>query len=215
MAEYLKSGDMIKKVLYPLLTVLLTVSMIFSVSCFAMPGGSAVESGSVTDQQEEENKPDITEQTSADDSMPLEEDQETFESVDYSTVSVAAEITGYIPSFLSTVVDNYVTITIKNNSDFLWKKEKPGSVRIGYHYYGQDVDFSDYDQTVRTALPENVEPGSTITVNVLINDIKNPGYYIIQIDPVLEGNEIPENNFWFSNKDVKMLEGLAYFGTGE
>ncbi len=60
-------------------------------------------------------------------------------------------------------------------------------VRIGYHYYGQDVDFVDYDRTARTMLPKVVNPGDTVNVLVLINDIKNPGNYVIQIDPVLEG----------------------------
>ncbi len=62
----------------------------------------------------------------------------------------------------------------------------PNLVRIGYHYYGQDVDFTDYDRTARSVLPQEVNPGETVTIDVLINDIKNEGTYVIQIDPVME-----------------------------
>ena len=53
---------------------------------------------------------------------------------------------------------------------------------------------------------KNVEPGETVKVNVLVNDVKQPGNYVLQIDLVLEGK------YWFSSKDVKMLESQTYFG---
>jgi hypothetical protein len=64
-------------------------------------------------------------------------------------------------------------------------------------------------------LPKVVNPGDTASVLVLINDIKNPGNYVIQIDPVLEGNQNPNDNFWFSSKGISMVEGLAYFGESQ
>ncbi len=129
------------------------------------------------------------------------------EAVDYQNAQVGAEIKGYIPSFLCTDSDNYIKIEITNTSDFTWRSSGENMVRIGYHYYGQDVDYSDYDQTARTPLPHNVEPGESVTVEVLINDITHSGTYVLQIDPVLEGY------FWFSSKDVALLQGKTYFSS--
>lgn len=125
---------------------------------------------------------------------------------DYDNVKVGAEIKGAIPGFLTTNKDNYVGVEIKNTSDFTWRNDSKNSVRVGYHYYGQDIDASDYDSTTRTELGKNVAPGETIEVYVLINDIKQPGNYVIQIDLVLEGK------YWFSSKDVEMIESPVYFG---
>jgi len=124
----------------------------------------------------------------------------------YDNVKVGAEIKGAIPSYLCTTKDNYITIEIKNTSDFTWRNDSKNAVRVGYHYYGQDVDASDYDGTSRTELKTNVAPGETTKVDVLINNIKQPGNYVIQIDLVLEGM------YWFSSKGVAMIESPAYFG---
>lgn len=125
---------------------------------------------------------------------------------DYDNVKVGAEIKGAIPGFLCTNKDNIIPLEIKNTSDFTWRNDSKNSVRVGYHYYGQDVDASDYDGTTRTELEKNVAPGETIKVNMLINDIKKPGNYVIQIDLVLEGK------YWFSSKGVAMIESPVYFG---
>ncbi len=148
---------------------------------------------------------DITEETVIPEEE-IEELEETFEAVDYANATIGAEIKGYIPSFLCTDTDNYIKIEIKNTSDFTWRKSGENPLRIGYHYIGQDVDYSDYDQTSRTLLPDNLEPGESATVEVLINDITNKGFYVIQIDPVIEGQ------FWLSSKDVPMIQNKVYFG---
>jgi len=135
----------------------------------------------------------------------IKELEEAVEAVDYDTARVDAEIKGYIPSFLCTDSDNYIQIKITNNSDFTWRSTGQNMVRIGYHYYGQDVDYSDYDKTTRTSLPNDLEPGESATVDVLINDITNKGTYVIQIDPVVEGK------FWFSSKEVEIIQGKVYF----
>ncbi|MEI7615579.1 MAG: hypothetical protein WCJ54_02610 [Actinomycetota bacterium] len=138
--------------------------------------------------------------------------EETVDSVkgedltDYDTVKAGAELKGAIPGFLCTSKDNIVTVEIKNTSDFTWRNDSVNSVRVGYHYYGQDTDASDYDSTSRTALVNNVAPGETIKVDMLINDVKQPGNYVIQIDLVLEGK------YWFSSKDMQMIESTVYFG---
>lgn len=125
---------------------------------------------------------------------------------------IGAEMTGAIPSFMCINKMNLVTVEVKNTSDFTWRTEIPNLVRFGYHFYGQDVSFTEYDNTIRTVLPHDVKPGETATVNVEIKDILNKGTYVVQIDMVQEANDDPGNNFWFSSKGVTMIEGLSYFG---
>ncbi|MEA2015696.1 MAG: hypothetical protein U9O59_03125 [Actinomycetota bacterium] len=137
----------------------------------------------------------------------IKELEEAVEAVDYENAEIGAEIKGYIPSFLCTDSDNYIKIEITNNSDFTWRSDGQNIVRIGYHYYGQDVEYSDYDKTARITLPDNLEPGESVTLDVMINDIVNEGTYVIQIDPVVEGK------FWFSSKDVEVLQGKVFFGS--
>jgi len=134
-------------------------------------------------------------------------EEEIVEVVDYERAQVGAEIKGYIPSFLCTDSDNYIKIEITNTSDFTWISSGKNMVRIGYHYWGQDVDYSEYDNPSRTSLPNNLEPGESATIEVLIIGVTNEGIYVLQIDPVLEGH------FWFSSKDIPMLEGRTYFGS--
>lgn len=154
------------------------------------------------------DKIDVTEEESKD---TIEEEtieiEEIVEVVDYERAQLGAEIKGYIPSFLCTDRDNYIKIEITNTSDFTWISSGKNMVRIGYHYWGQDVDYSEYDNPSRTSLPNNLEPGESATIEVLIIGVTNEGIYVLQIDPVLEGH------FWFSSKDIPMLEGRTYFGS--
>ncbi len=133
------------------------------------------------------------------------ETEEPAEVVDYENARVGAEIKGCIPSFLCTDSDNYIKIEVTNTSDFTWISSGKGMVRIGYHYWGQDVDYNEYDENIRTELPNDLEPGESAAVEVLISDVTHKGTYVLQIDPVLEGH------FWFSSEDVPILEGRTYF----
>jgi len=142
----------------------------------------------------------------------IEQEASQVEEVDFTKAIIGAEIKGYIPSYLLTDKDNFIKIEIKNTSDFTWRTDVPNMVRIGYHYYGQDVDFVSYDKTSRTVIPHEVSPGETVSIDVLINDIKNEGTYTLQIEPLTEGSDIVDNNFWFSSKGVRMIEGTVYFG---
>ena len=126
---------------------------------------------------------------------------------------IGAEMTGAIPSFMCINKINMVTVEVKNTSDFTWRTDIPNLVRFGYHFYGQDVSFTEYDNTIRTVLPHDVKPGEIATVNVEIKDVLNKGTYVIQIDMVQEANDDAANNFWFSSKGVTMIEGTSYFGT--
>jgi len=132
-------------------------------------------------------------------------EEEVIEIVDYENAQLGAEISGYMPSFLCTDTDNYVKVTVTNTSDFTWRASGSNMVRLSYHYWGQDVDFSEYDKNIRTLLPNNLEPGESAAIEVLINDITNPGTYKVEVDLVLEGY------FWFSSKEVPMVEGFVFF----
>ncbi len=133
--------------------------------------------------------------------------EEEADTTDYSIVTAGAELYGYMPSYLCTDIDNYVKIEVTNSSDFTWRAHGNNKVRIGYHFYGQNVDFVEYDKTSRSPLPENLDPGQSGVVEVLINDITNPGTYVVQIDLVLEGH------WWFSSKNIPMIEGKVYFNS--
>ena len=175
---------------WPVTTIILLFLILTFISC----------SPRITD------KIDVTEEepegTIGEETIEIEE---IVEVVDYERAQVGAEIKGYIPSFLCTDSDNYIKIEITNTSDFTWRSDGQNPVRIGYHYYGQDVDYSEYDNPARTSLPNNLEPGESAFVEVLITDITHEGIYVLQIVPVLEGH------FWFDEKG--MLEGKTYFGS--
>ena len=203
----LKSKEKIQSKILSVITVtfiffiLIAFLIISSTSCSSILGGSATAKTDVGSNQESSNvnEENANGDTNAQEISPVEE-------VDFTNAIIGAEIKGYIPSYMLTDKDNIIKIKITNTSDFAWRTDVPNLVRIGYHYYGQDVDFTDYDRTVRSVLPQEVNPGETVAIDVLINDIKNEGTYVIQIDPVME------NNFWFSSKGVSMLEGTAFFG---
>lgn len=207
--EFVKTG---KK--YNLLYVSSFISLILSFLLLFSACSPVQASGDQAEMQDariEETAADTAADESIEDIAGVEEEPPA--DINYQGLETGAEMTGYIPSSLCTDRDNFIRIDITNTSDFAWRNKRPGIVRIGYHYYGQDVDFVDYDKTARTELPGIVNPGETVSVHVLVSDIVNAGYYIIQIDPVIEGNEIPEDNFWFSSKGVKMIEGLTYFNS--
>jgi len=132
-------------------------------------------------------------------------EEEVVEAVDFDNAQLGAELSGYMPSYLCSNADNYVTVEVTNTSDFTWSVSGTNTVRIGYHFYGQDVDFVEYDKTARSILPDNLEPGETAIVDVLINDITNPGIYVVQIDIEVKGYA------WLSSLDVPMVEGRVYF----
>ncbi len=194
-----KRKSYFKTIIFKLsITALIFLSFtIILVSCTSRPSSKSAA--------DDESTSEITSEELEEAVKALEESNE--EVVDYENVSVGAEIKGSIPNYLCTDKDNYIKIEITNTSDFTWKKDGKNIVRFGYHYYGQDVEYTEYDKTARTALAQDLKPGETATIEILINDITNKGTYAIQIDPVLEGH------FWFSAKGVPMLEGTAYFGS--
>ena len=187
-----------------ILVSVIMVSFLVIGSLVSCGGGSNVASGGNTTQADNQDANTVNS-----DGVVQEETVDSVKGEDltnYDTAKVGAELKGAIPGFLCTNKDNILTVEIKNTSDFTWRNDSANSVRVGYHYYGQDVDASDYDGTMRTELKNNVAPGETIKVEMLMNDIKQPGNYIIQIDLVLEGK------YWFSSKGMEMIESPTYFG---
>lgn len=185
---------------FVMLTALLICTSLMVTSC--RTGGTAIEEEDTGNKQQESSiSPEELEEIQ----KAIEEEEA--DATDYGSVAAGAELYGYMPSYLCTDTDNYVKVEVTNTSDFTWRASGENRVRLGYHYYGQDVDFVEYDRTARTPLQENLEPGETAVVEVLINDIENPGTYVVQIDLVLEGH------WWFSSKDVPMIEGRVYFNS--
>jgi len=172
-----------------LIAIILSISMLL-ISC--KPSASGQQQSSISEEELEQIQQAIEEEEADD--------------TDYGSVIPDAEIYGYVPSYMCTDTDNYVKVEVTNNSDFTWRASGENRVRIGYHYYGQDVDSQEYDNP-RSPLPENLEPGESATVEVLINQITEPGTYVVQIDLVLEGH------YWFSSKEVPMLDNRVYFNS--
>jgi hypothetical protein len=197
----LKSTGRIKIIIF-ISVIMISFSILVSlVSCGT--GSSATSSANSTQAENQDSG------TANSDEIVQEETVDSVKGEDltnYDTVKAGAELKGAVPSYLCTNKDNIIIIEVKNTSDFTWRNDSKNSVRIGYHYYGQDVDASDYDTTMRTELKNNVAPGETIKVDMLINDIKQPGNYVIQIDVVLEGK------YWFSSQGMEMIESPTYFG---
>ena len=176
-----------------IIVLLISVSLI---SCSPAAVSSGENSGSKTGEE-------LTEEEIEELAEALEE--EVVEAVDFESAQLGAELSGYMPSYLCSNADNYVAVEVTNTSDFTWRVSGTNTVRIGYHFYGQDVDFVEYDKTARSVLPDDLEPGETARVEVLINDIINPGIYVVQIDIEVKGYA------WLSSLDVPMVEGRVYF----
>lgn len=193
-----------------IIIVLFIIFSLFSVFSLSACGQAGAPLDTVEEADEPETAEEEIEEKKERDEITSEELEAAIEAleeqIDYESAEVDAELVGYIPQYLCLNRANIIRIDITNTSDFTWRSSGPDSVRVGYHYYGQDVDYVDYDQTERTLLPEDVEPGETVSIDVTLDSIENEGNYVIQIDLVLEGR------FWFSSKGVEMIEGKAYVG---
>ena len=179
------------------IALIVLASSVFSISCAALsPQTTSADQEEIINEDNNDNE--ISEEVVS--------EVKGEDLTDYDNAVPGAEIKGAIPGFLCSNKDNFITVEIKNTSDFTWRTDSLNAVKISYHYYGQDVDSSEYDKNSRTFLPKNIEPGETFTADVLINDIKTPGNYVIQIDVVVEGK------YWMSSKGVSMLESPSYIG---
>ncbi len=195
----MKSG--LQKNFLPVIILILFLALTF-VSCSGpstpeaageASSSTQVDEGTMTDEEIEELAEAV-------------EEEEIVDIVDYENAVIGAEMVGFIPGFLCTDADNYIKVEVTNTSDFTWRSSGSNRISIGYHFWGQDVNFQEYDNPTRSSLPDDLKPGETAIVEVLVDNIANAGLYVLQIDIVLEGN------FWLSSKDVPMIEGKVYFG---
>lgn len=186
-----------------LIFTIISALLIFAFCGCSSPGKPASEEDSATGISEDGQSGEAAQ--SGEEETREQPVEEVVEPVNLDSAQFGATLDGYIPSYMCTDTDNFIKVTITNTSDFTWRASGEQMVRIGYHFYGQDVEFQEYDKTSRTALPNDLAPGESAVVEVLINDIINPGSYAIHIDPVVEGYA------WFSSKNVPMLEGAAFF----
>jgi len=182
---------------FPVIIILIS-TLFFGLPSCAKPSGTDIE---LVPEESQPEQQEVQQETVEEEVIDVIEEE-----VDYNTATAGAELSGFIPSYLCTERDNYIKIDITNTSDFKWKKDGENMVRIGYHYHHKEQGVESYDNPTRTSLPQDVMPGETVTVEVLVNNIDASGNYILRIDPVLEGH------FWFSSKGVDMLEGEVYFG---
>ncbi|MES0341405.1 MAG: hypothetical protein ABUK08_03725 [Candidatus Humimicrobiaceae bacterium] len=185
-----------KSLIFGVILIIVLLISVSLISCSPAAVSSGENSGSKTGEE-------LTEEEIGELAEALEE--EVVEAVDFESAQLGAELSGYMPSYLCSNADNYVAVEVTNTSDFTWRVSGTNTVRIGYHFYGQDVDFVEYDKTARSVLPDDLEPGETARVEVLINDIINPGIYVVQIDIEVKGYA------WLSSLDVPMVEGHVYF----
>ncbi len=194
-----QNSKKVKSIILSFLLLVFTFSVMFTASsCFAgSDSGINANTAAEEDMEDAEISDEIEEE--------VVEAVKSEDLTDYDNANVGAEIKGAIPGFLCTNKDNIITVEVKNTSDFTWRVDSRYPVKIAYHYYGQDVDANDYDGTSRSVFEKDVEPGETAKVDVLVNDITQPGNYVLQIDLVLEGK------YWFSSKGVEMLESPVFF----
>jgi hypothetical protein len=150
---------------------------------------------------EEAGQPAQTDET--EETEPL---QEPTEEIDYSQEQFGVEFMSRLPSFLVMGSEQVFKIKVVNKSSFTWYRGGVNPVRLGYHFYKQDEDFQVYGSATRGRLSENVPPGQSTVIELPIRPPDRSGYYIIQLDMVLEGFS------WFSAQGAQMHEAFVFVG---
>jgi hypothetical protein len=151
---------------------------------------------------EEAGQPAQTEETEE-----TEQPQEPTEEIDYSQEQFGVEFPSHVlPSFLVMGSEQVFKIKVVNKSSFTWYSGGANPVRLGYHFYKQDEDFQVYDSPTRGSLSENVPPGQSTVIELPIRSPDRRGYYIIQLDMVVEGFS------WFSAQGAQMHEAFVFVG---
>lgn len=132
--------------------------------------------------------------------------QEPTEEIDYSQEQFGVEFDTRLPSFLVIGSEQVFKIKVVNKSSFTWYSGGANPVRLGYHFYKQDEDFQVYDSPTRGSLSENVPPGQSTVIELPIRPPDRSGYYIIQLDMVVEGFS------WFSAQGAQVHEAFMFVG---
>lgn len=151
-----------------------------------------------TEEGEEPAQTEVTEETG--------QPQEPTEEIDYSQEQFGVEFDTRLPSFLVIGSEQVFKIKVVNKSSFTWYSGGANPVRLGYHFYKQDEDFQVYDSPTRGSLSENVPPGQSTVIELPIRPPDRSGYYIIQLDMVVEGFS------WFSAQGAQVHEAFMFVG---
>lgn len=107
-----------------------------------------------------------------------------------------------------------VRMTVTNNGPRVWHAGGSFPVRLSYHILSGTGALVRWDGE-RGALPRDVRPGESVTVEVLLVVPSTPGAYRVMWDMVMEGVT------WFSDHavassrvDIDVISGVTFFGKG-
>ena len=81
-----------------------------------------------------------------------------------------------------------------NGSDHTWEGKGAATIKLSYHWLDEVGEMVEFDG-LRTPLPHAVGPGDRVTLRQEIQAPKEPGQYILELDPVFE------HVAWFSQKN--------------
>ena len=90
-------------------------------------------------------------------------------------------------------------VTVRNVGTIAWPAQGPQPVALGYHFFQnrQELPFPD-GRPVLTALPEDVAPGETVTIDAQMVIPDRPGNYTLVLDLISGG----ENWFQTMQSDI-------------
>ncbi|GFP19910.1 hypothetical protein HKBW3S03_01414 [Candidatus Hakubella thermalkaliphila] len=150
--------------------------------------------------------PEEIPETPTEEAEGTEQPPEPPEEIDYSQEQFGVEFDTRLPSFLVIGSEQVFKIKVVNKSSFTWYSGGANPVRLGYHFYKQDEDFQVYDDGTRGYLAENVAPGQSTVIELPIKPPDRSGYYIIQLDMVVEDFS------WFSAQGAQVHEAFVFVG---
>jgi hypothetical protein len=97
-----------------------------------------------------------------------------------------------------------VPVTITNYGQMTWPASGVLPVHISYHWLSATEEVYLVFDGLRTALPHDVSPGETLSVNAIVEAPVRPGNYRFQWDMV------HENVSWFAGKHGMKTDTTAY-----
>lgn len=113
-------------------------------------------------------------------------------------------ISNQIPSEMATDKEYHIAVTLRNAGNEPWPSKGTGGgqinqVSIAYHWLAHQAEKVVLFEGHRTALPHDVTPGETISVNNVVVTTPGPGTYRLQLTLVHEGVA------WFEEQGSKTL----------
>jgi len=97
-----------------------------------------------------------------------------------------------------------VPVTLRNEGPMTWQAERVPSVNLSYHWKnageGGNAAFYTVFEGLRTALPQDVSPGQSVTVEAVVQAPPRSGDYLLEWDLV------QERVTWFYEKSKTRIE---------